>query len=134
MTWRRMDWGEGGGATIEMVLATPLLIALALTVIALGRFADARNRVTDAAHQAARATSITRGGDDQLARHVAASTLAETGVACRNPQVSVHRDAHVARAIVRCDIDLADLTGIGLPGHRAIASSFSSPIDPWRTP
>lgn len=128
----RRRTGDEGGATTEMVLAAPLLIALALTVVALGRYADARNRVTDAAHQAARAASISRINPIGQAREVALRALANAGVTCRGPGVTVSTSALTTRATVRCPVGLTDLTGIGLPGHRTITGTFTSPVDPWR--
>ncbi|MGW1286421.1 TadE/TadG family type IV pilus assembly protein, partial [Streptomyces sp. NPDC002586] len=44
---------DSGSAAIELVLATPLLILLALVAVAFGKLAGARLDADEAAHQAA---------------------------------------------------------------------------------
>ncbi len=51
---------ERGSAAVELVLATPVLVALMLLAVAGGRLASARGEVDAAARDAARAASIGR--------------------------------------------------------------------------
>src|SRR5712691_10613785 len=55
--WRSSRW-ERGSATVEFVIAAPLLAAVLLLVAGLGRIAEARGQVEGAAREAARTASL----------------------------------------------------------------------------
>ncbi|MDG4864414.1 TadE/TadG family type IV pilus assembly protein, partial [Streptomyces sp. T-3] len=64
---------------MELVLLTPLLVLILLIVVGLGRLADARLRVNDAAHQAARSASLARTDAAAQTGARASATAALTG-------------------------------------------------------
>ncbi|WP_079124561.1 TadE/TadG family type IV pilus assembly protein [Streptomyces sp. NBRC 110611] len=123
---------------MELVLVTPLLMVVLLVVVALGRLADARLVVTDAAHQAARAASLARtehAARAQAAR-AAATALQEAGATCRHPRVSLSTSglnpgANVA-AKVSCIADLSHLTHTWAPGHVPLTGTAFSVVDSFR--
>ncbi len=130
--------GDRGSAALELVLLTPLLIGVLLAVVALGRLADARLVVTDAAHQAARAASLARtaGTARADARRTARAALDGASRSCTRPQVTVSGDltpGTAATATVSCTADLGDLTGLGLPGSVTVTGSAHSPVDQYRS-
>jgi Flp pilus assembly protein TadG len=116
----------------------PLLILLALFVVGLGRLAEAKLIVDDAAHQAARAASLAR--TPQTAREQATSTaeavLDTRRASCAVLTVTVDtgqlRPGGLVTARVTCQVAFADLVGLGLPGRRQISSSFTSSVDVHR--
>ncbi|GGW97818.1 TadE/TadG family type IV pilus assembly protein [Streptomyces noursei] len=123
---------------MELVLVTPLLVLMLLVVVALGRLADARLVVADAAHQAARAASLAR--TEHVARiqaaRAAAAALREAGTTCTSPSVLVTTGgltpgAHVSTK-VSCTAGLGDLTHTGLPGHVRLAGTAFSVVDTFR--
>jgi len=129
---------ERGSVTTEMALITPVLIALLLLVVGLGRLAAARGDVDAAARDAARAAANARSGaqateDGELAARAA---LVEGGVACRTLAVHVDttdfRPGGTVRADVTCTVELATLTGMALPGSRTVTASFPAPVDRYR--
>jgi Flp pilus assembly protein TadG len=73
MTGCPLSRREAGGATVELVLLTPALIALLMLVVAGGRVATAQQQVNGAARDAARAASIER--DPEAARRAAHTTV-----------------------------------------------------------
>ncbi|MFF4602731.1 TadE/TadG family type IV pilus assembly protein [Streptomyces sp. NPDC001339] len=124
---------------MELVLATPLLMLILLVVVALGRLADARLVVADAAHQAARAASLARSerAARTQARHAVTAALKEAGAACRHPGVTVTTGgltpgANVSTRVA-CTADLGDLTYTGLPGHVPLAGTAVSAVDSFRS-
>ncbi len=131
--------GDRGSASVELVLVTPLLMVVLLVVVALGRLADARLVVADAAHQAARAASLARSerAARTQAERAAATALKEAGAAtCRRPSVTVTTGgltpgAHVS-ARVSCTADLGDLTYTGLPGRVPLVGTAVSAVDSFR--
>ncbi len=71
--------GEGGSVALEMAILTPALLVMLFVVVAAGRISSAKNDVTNAAADAARAGSLrrTQGAavDDAVA--VAKANLAD---------------------------------------------------------
>ncbi|WP_331717319.1 TadE/TadG family type IV pilus assembly protein [Yinghuangia sp. ASG 101] len=129
---------ERGSATVELVLLVPLLVLILLFVVAVGRFASARGLVDDAAHQAARAASLTRNATaaEQAAYDAAHAALAGAGVTCTSLAVTVDTKAFTpggrVRVAVSCTVSLAEMSALGLPGHRTLHGEASSILDEHR--
>ncbi|WTW98223.1 pilus assembly protein [Streptomycetaceae bacterium NBC_01309] len=129
---------ERGSAAVELVLLVPLLILVLLLVVALGRFASARGLVDDAAHQAARAASLTRSAAaaEQAAYQAAHAALDGAGVTCTGLAVTVDTGGFTpggrVRVTVSCTVSLAEMTALGLPGHRTLKGEASSVLDEHR--
>ncbi|WP_419994467.1 TadE family protein [Streptomyces boninensis] len=131
---------EGGSATVELIAATPLLVLIALVVIALGRLADARLLVGDTAHQAARAASLahTAGEADTEARKVVGAALNGNGPSCRAHHLALShaglRPGTQVRARLSCTVAVGDLIGSGfVPGTTTITGTSVSPVDTFRS-
>ena len=129
---------ERGGATIELVLCTPLLLALLMLAVLAGRVAEARAEVDGAARDATRAASIARdpAAASLAARRTAAATLGQHQVTCRTLDVTTEtrdfRASGVVSVRLSCTIDLADLSLLRLPGSRTVTSRFIEPLDTFR--
>ena len=127
-----------GSATTELVILTPVLIALLLFVVGLGRLAAARSDVDAAAGDAARAASLARTADDAERDGVAAAkaTLTEGGVTCRRLFVDIDRAGFTADGVVSanvtCLVEIESLTGVHLPGLQTVSASFTEPVDRFR--
>lgn len=136
---RRRGTGDRGSAAVELVLVTPLLVLAFLVVVALGRFADARLVVSDAAHQAARAASLARTAPEARSRGELAvsASLRAAGASCTRPSVRLAVGGLVpgteVTARVACTVDLADLTLTGMPGHVLLTGTASSTVDAFRS-
>jgi Flp pilus assembly protein TadG len=129
---------QRGGATVELVLVTPLLLAMALFAVLAGRLTEARAEVDGAARDAARAASIARGptAARDAAHATAEATLAERRLTCRALDVRVDTGAfraggHVAVQLA-CTVDLGDLSLLRIPGTRTIQTRFVAPLDTFR--
>ncbi|MFJ5680827.1 TadE/TadG family type IV pilus assembly protein [Streptomyces sp. NPDC093097] len=123
---------------MELLLLTPLLVLVLLVVVALGRLADTRLIVADAAHQAARAATLARSehGAHAQALRAATTALREAGTSCTAPSVRLATNglapgAHVS-AKVSCTAALGDLTRTGMPGHVRLDGTVSSAVDSFR--
>ncbi len=129
---------EGGSATTELVLITPVLIIVLLFVVALGRITSSRAEVESAARDVARGAANARSvaeavsGGDTAAR----GDLHEGGVTCRSLSVVLDtanfRAGGTVTATVSCAVALQDLVGLGLPASRTITATFTAPIDVYR--
>lgn len=133
--WRTDD----GTATTEITLLTPLLIVLlVLVAVVIHRGVDARIRIDDAAHQAARAASIERtpAAATKAAHTTAASALSSAGLICHSLNVNIVtgglRPGGIVTVNVSCQVDFGDALILGIPNQRLSASAAES-IDIWRS-
>ena len=130
---------DRGSATIELVLATIPLILMLLFVVFCGRMADTRQRIDDAAHQAARAASLARSPSGAVAdaQAEAARALADAGIGCQ--PLAVKTDTRgwgpgsTVTVTITCTVGLSDLALLGVPGSTTLQSSFASPLDVHRS-
>ena len=76
--------GDGGAASTELVLITPVLIAFFSLVVLAGRLTDAKGDVVSAASDAARAASLqpTFGAAHAAAQDIASDSVADEGIEC----------------------------------------------------
>lgn len=135
--WRHRD---DGSATAEITLVAPFLIMLVVVVgVVIHRGVDARIRIDDAAHQAARAASLehTPGAANKVADEIAASALSGAGVVCRRHEVTTLtgdlRPGDTIHVTVVCEVDLGDALIPGLPATRRVSATASEPVDQWRS-
>ncbi|WP_327071862.1 TadE/TadG family type IV pilus assembly protein [Kitasatospora sp. NBC_01302] len=140
---RRLDRDRDRGAlSLEAAILFPVLLALLLLVVAVGRSHLADNSVSDAAREAARAASLER--DPTAARtagtQAAQAALQDQGQHCSALQIDVPTTGFATAlgtpasvtVTVRCTVDLSDLTLPGMPGTTTVTGVFTSPIDPYR--
>jgi Flp pilus assembly protein TadG len=129
---------QSGSATIELVLCTPMLLALLLLAVLAGRVTQARAEVDGAARDAARAASIARdpSAATLAARQAAAATLGQHHVTCRTLDVAIDtggfRAGGTVAVTVACTVDLADLSLLRVPGARTVTARFVEPLDTFR--
>lgn len=135
---RHLALDDHGSAAVELTLLVPALIALMLFVVFCGRAADARLRINDAAHQAARAATLARsaiqaGHDASTTAHTA---LSNAGITCQDSTVDADlagfRPGATVTVVVACRIGLSDLALLRLPGSITITASSSAVVDTWR--
>jgi Flp pilus assembly protein TadG len=126
----------------EITLITPLLIMLLVFVaVVIHRGVDARLRLDDAAHQAARAASLQRSVPAAVtaAQSTARSALSNAGVVCRSVQVTIDTAGLVpgstvtVTVTVTCGIDFGDALILGVARQRVVSSTASEPVDAWRS-
>jgi Flp pilus assembly protein TadG len=138
---RRVRSRDDGVAAIEVAILAPAIIVIIMLAIAGMRIEVAGEAVDASAHDAARAASISRSGPaaKTAGLDAARTTLATEGLTCSRLSVFVNtkqfavpigQPANVT-ATVTCIVDLSGLAVPGLPGHRRITSTFTSPIDQY---
>ncbi|MFF9897727.1 TadE/TadG family type IV pilus assembly protein [Streptomyces longispororuber] len=135
MTRRRPD---AGSATVELVLVVPALLLMLWFLVFCGRMTDARLRVEDAAHQAARAASLQRTASaaDFQARTTAAAALGDAGITCRPLTVDASGSVQpggTVTASVTCRVDLEGLALLQVPGTQTLEADFAAPVDVYRS-
>lgn len=125
---------------VEITVITPLLIMLLVFIaVVIHRGVDARLRLDDAAHQAARAASMQRSAPAAVtaARSTARSALSSAGVVCGSVQVSTDTTGLVpggtVTVTVSCQVDLGDALILGVAAHRMLSATASEPVDTWRS-
>ena len=135
---------DRGNAPLELVLIAPIILILIGLIIAAGRTSIAQGAVDAAARAAARQASIapTEGLAEQAALSGARAALSSDGLDCR-PTVSLPglgvafgtqpgQPAQVHARVV-CVVRLSDLAVPGVPGSITLTSTFTSPLDPYRS-
>jgi Flp pilus assembly protein TadG len=130
---------DRGSVAAETVIAVPVLIAvLVLVGVLIARGVDARLRLDDAAHQAARAASLasTPTAATTAADTTATDALAGMGGACRTPTVAVDvsdfQPGGTVSVTLTCHLDLSSATLLAIPTSRVLTASATSPVDTWR--
>ena len=130
---------EDGSAAVEVVLITPILIALLILMVMLGRIEAARATVDAAARNAARAASLTA---DPTSAATAGADAADAstrtaGLHCQPLTTTITTDSGLGGSVVAnvsCTVALGDLaTGLHLPATRTITARFAAPIDQYRS-
>ncbi|MEV4212573.1 pilus assembly protein [Micromonospora sp. NPDC049662] len=139
--WRARRPADDGSAALEtVILAPPLLAFLAFAVIGM-RIEVAAGAIEAAAHDAARAASISRTAAEAQANAnaTANASLSNQGLSC-DPVVAVNttqfaRQVGTPAAVtvdITCAVSFADIAAPGMPGSRTLEASFTSPIDWYR--
>jgi hypothetical protein len=129
---------ERGSAATELALLTPVLVLLLLLMVAFGRIARGRADVDSAARDAARAATLARSPDSAqaMAEQAAEATLTTAGLSCSRFQVVMDlgdfRPGGLVAADVSCDVELADLVLLRLPGTKTLRSRSVSVVDRFR--
>lgn len=132
-----------GSVSVEMAILTPAFVLLIVTAIMLGRTAIAAHAIDVAAHDAARAASISRSGPAaaDAAEAAAEEALRRQGLDCAGdpavlPDVSGFGQQGVELALVSvtvsCEVSFTDIAIAGVPSNRVLTTTFVSPIDIFR--
>ena len=135
--WWRDDRGSVAG---EVTLITPFLIMLLVFVaVVIHRGVEARLRLDDAAHQAARAASLQHSAPaaTAAARSTADAALSAAGMACHSAEVSADTAGLVSGGVVSvtltCVIDWRDAVMLGVAGQKVLSATATEPVDTWRS-
>jgi len=149
--WFPGEARQRGSVAVEVAVLAPAFIGLIVLAAIVGRTAVARNAVDLAAHDAARAASISRTIGEAHANANAAVEEALSGhhVACNEPAVPDFTvngtdtlqeafstdvgDPATITVTVRCTISFIDLGWPGAPPSRLIEATFHSPLDTYRS-
>jgi Flp pilus assembly protein TadG len=122
-----------------LTIVTPLLVMLMLLIaVVIHRGVNARLRLDDVAHQAARAASLERTpvAAADRAKAIASTALATAGVSCASTTVTADtaafRPGGAVDVSVSCVADLGDALLLGVVGSRTLTASASEPVDTWR--
>jgi Flp pilus assembly protein TadG len=129
---------DGGSAAAELVLVTPLLLAILMLIVAAGRLVLARSQVDGAAAQAARAASLAADAADAgpAADAAARAALADDTITCG--QLTVTADTAdftpggQVSVTISCTVSLSGLLLLRLPGSETFTATAAAPIDEFR--
>jgi Flp pilus assembly protein TadG len=135
---RFWDDQRGDGDVAAMLFIVPIVFAVVLLFVFLGRQGAAAEGVTHAAHVGAVAAAHQRdpASAETAARNAATSTLSAAGTACAGgPDVTVSADrwgpGGVVTVTVACTVDRGDLAAINAPA-RTLQGSSRAVFDQYR--
>ncbi|MGH9117151.1 MAG: TadE/TadG family type IV pilus assembly protein [Acidimicrobiales bacterium] len=132
--------GDGGSSTtIELILLTPLALAVLFFLVIAGRVGTVTGEVAAASRDAARAASLAQTPAEaaDAARTAAAASLGDRNVTCDRltvvlgDPVTFVAGGEVA-ATVSCDVSLVDVALPGIPGTRTVTATSVEVIDQHR--
>ena len=139
---RRGREAGAGGESLELVIIVPLILALFMAIVAVGRYELGSGKIDQAAGAAARAASqqVSALQAQPAAMAAAQSSLSSAGVTCQGIDVSVDTAGFSAAAgsaadvtvTVSCAVSWSDLTIPGWPGSKDIQATAASPLDTRR--
>lgn len=130
---------DAGSVSLELVVLSPVVLAVLCLVVGLARIADAGGEVTGAARDAARAASLVRTPEAAryAARDAVIGDLAAGSVACHDLQTVVDTSEFTAGGVVRvtvhCTVSLADVAIAGLPGSKMLTGTSTAPLELFRS-
>lgn len=141
--WMRLRSRGGqagaGGESLELLIIAPIVLAIFLAAVAVGRYQLGSGKIDQAAGAGARAASqqLTQDAAHTAALEAAESSLTAAGVTCQGITVSVDTGGYQAAAAgaaqvqvtVTCGVSWSDLTIPGWPGSKTITSQATSPLD-----
>ena len=131
---------DRGSVSTEMaVVMVSFFAGFLMLVVFAGRVAQAENDVRSAAHQAARAASLTGNPAraESEARRVVDANLVSSGLTCRNGlDVIVGLDQFQpggwVTVTVSCRAAFSDVASLAVPGTRTFTSTATEVIDTYR--
>lgn len=136
---RRGGQSGAGGESLELLIIAPIVLAIFLAAVAVGRYQLGAGKIDQAAGAGARAASqqLTQGAAQSAALEAAQSALTAAGVTCQGISVAVDTGGYQATAAgsaqvlvtVTCEVSWSDLTIPGWPGSKTITSQAASPLD-----
>ena len=131
-----------GGESLELVIIAPLILALFMVIVAVGRYELGSGKIDQAAGAAARAASqqVSAAQAQPAAMAAAQSSLSSAGVTCQGIDVSVDTAGFSVAAgstadvavTVSCTVAWSDLAIPGWPGSQDIQATAASPLDTRR--
>jgi Flp pilus assembly protein TadG len=134
--------GSKGSISVELAILLPTFMSLIMLAAMLGRLTVDQTSVDLAAHDAARAASLSRTGigADKAAQAAAKTTLDPS--TCTSPLIVKLDDPDVFKVPigqpatvtydVTCKVPLKDLAFLYLPDSVTLTARFTSPLDTFR--
>jgi Flp pilus assembly protein TadG len=143
MSMARVARDDRGASTLEAAILAPVLLMLIAVAVISMRIEVAAQAVESAAHDAARAASISRTQTeaDTAARNAADDALSQQDLTCTRGPTVVPDTSQFQRPIgetavvtvtVTCVVPLDDVGLPGLPGTKTLTATFTSYLDQFR--
>lgn len=134
---------ERGSIAVEFAILVPAFLLLIAVAGVIGRQTVAQTAIEGAAHDAARAASISRteATAQRRGQDAAKGVLSTQGLHCDPAVVTVDTgqfarpvgQAAAVTATVSCSVSFSDIAIPGMPGNRTLSATFTSPLDVYRS-
>jgi len=129
---------DRGSMSVEVVVLTPVLLAVVLLCVVFGRLAEARQQVVEAARAGAEAAAVlpTVGTAQWVGSINSVINLIGRTHTCAHVSIVVDTSHFTpggyVTAHVTCSVLLADIGFPGLPGTTTVTASATAPLDQYR--
>ncbi|GJF34975.1 membrane protein [Kitasatospora sp. NE20-6] len=125
---------DDGISTVELVIATPLLLLMALLLVGFGLMVQSRSSLDGAARDAARTGALQRNYQTATAEAARAARASAAGV-CANGDMQVNpsgdwRAGGMFTVTISCDV--RGLAWLGINTNRRVTSTATAPLDTYR--
>jgi len=130
--------GDRGSVSTEVVIVTPIALALLCLVALVGRTSTARDTVNRSARDAARSASFERSASaaSAAADDSATASLDASGFECAGQIVTTDLSSYgpggQVSVTVTCEVKLSDLGLLGLSGTKRVAATSVEIIDTYK--
>ncbi|MFJ1757648.1 TadE/TadG family type IV pilus assembly protein [Kitasatospora sp. NPDC088134] len=126
--------GDAGISTVELVIATPLMLLMVLLLVGFGLMVQGRSALDGAARDAARAGALQRDYGTAGSEATRAARASAQGV-CANGNVQVStggdwRSGGMFTVTLRCEV--RGLAWLGITSGREMTSTSTAPLDTYR--
>lgn len=135
-----VHYHERGSITLELAILGPALLVLLALLVFAGRVQTNTAVVEQAARAAARDASISRTAEAARAAAATAAARELTATQCAATEVVTDTGGFGAKVgepvvvtvSVTCVVPAGDLAAPGIPGHRTVTATATSPLDRYR--
>ena len=131
---RRVRSDDRGGGVVQLPIMALTYVLFIMLLVFVGRVNSGYSAAEAGARYAARTIAIARDPTAALdtARAEAPATVRAGSARCRSMDFAHTVDATQVTVTVTCQVDLAEVNILGVPGHWEASATASEPVDQFR--
>jgi Flp pilus assembly protein TadG len=130
----RLRGDDRGNGVVQLPIMAGTYVLFIMLLVFVGRVNSGYSSAEAGARYAARTIAIARDPTTAVdaARADAATTVRAGSARCRSMDFAHTIDAAQVTVTITCQVDLAEVNILGVPGHWAATATASEPVDQFR--
>jgi hypothetical protein len=130
----RLRGDDRGSGVVQLPIMAGTYVLFIMLLVFVGRVNSGYSSAEAAARYAARTIALARdpAAAVDAARADAATTVRAGSAKCRSMDFAYTVDAAEVTVTITCQVDLAEVNILGVPGHWAATATASEPVDQLR--
>ena len=130
----QMRGDDRGSGVVQLPIMAGTYVLFIMLLVFVGRVNSGYSSAEAAARYAARTIALARdpAAAVDAARADAAATVRAGSAKCRSMGFAYTVDATEVTVTITCQVDLAEVNILGVPGHWAATATASEPVDQFR--